>query len=92
MFGTVVNQNMDIWQRKIILWTSLVEISVINTNPDFSVFLGDQDDIGQLGWVLRYFYQSRLYLLGDFFLNLQTQFRLEFPSLLFHRLKTWVDR
>ena len=92
MFGTVVNQNMDIWQREIILWTSLVEISVINTNPDFSIFLGDRNDIRQPGGILRYFYQPGLYLLGDFLLNLQTQFRLEFPSLLLHRLEPWVDR
>ena len=92
MCGTVVNQNMDIRQREIFLRISLVEVFIINTNPDFAVLFGDRNNIGQPGWILRYFHQSRLYLLGDFFLNLQTQFRLEFPSLLFHWFEPWVDR
>jgi len=92
MFGTVVNQNMDIWQRKIIFRTSLVEISIINTNPHFLVLLGDRNDVGQPGLILLYFNQSRLNFLGYFFLNIHAKLRLEFPSLLPHRLEPWVDR
>ena len=35
------------WERKIILGASLVEISKINTDSHFAVLFGNKDDIGQ---------------------------------------------
>ena len=92
MFGTIVNQNMDIRQREIFLRISLVEVFIINTNPYFAVLFGDRNNIGQPGWILRYLYQTRLYLLRDIFLNLQTQFRFELSSLFLHLFETRVVR
>ena len=47
VLSTIVNQNMNILQRKIILRASFVEISVVDTNLDFPIFFGDQNNIGQ---------------------------------------------
>ena len=43
----IVNYHVDVWERKIILRTSLVEISEINTNSHLAILFGNKDDIGQ---------------------------------------------
>ena len=92
MPSIVVNHNMNIRQCRIILRASFVEISIVNTNPDFPVFLGDRNNIIQPSWILCHFHQSGIYLLGNVFLNLQTQFRLDFLSFLLHRIEPRVNQ
>ena len=42
-----VNSHIDVWEREIILRTSLVEILKINTNSYLAVLFRNMDDIGQ---------------------------------------------
>ena len=56
MLSTIINQNVNVWQRKIIFWAGFVEIFVIDTYSDFPIFLGNRNNIGQLNQVLCHFY------------------------------------
>ena len=40
MLSTVINQNMNVWQWKIILRDGFVDIPVVNTNSDLPILLG----------------------------------------------------
>ena len=50
MFGTIVNQNMDVWQRKIILWACFFEIHVVDTDFDFPIFLATRTTLANHVW------------------------------------------
>ena len=42
---TTINQLVNMWERKIILGASLVEISKVHTNSNLAVLFGNRDDI-----------------------------------------------
>ena len=41
------NNFVDSWQRKIVLWTSFVEVGEIDTHSSFPILLLHHDDIGE---------------------------------------------
>ena len=70
MFSAVVDQNVNVRQRKIIFCAGFIEIPVIDTYPILSIFFGDWNNIGQPNRVLRHLHQSRLDMIGDLLFNL----------------------
>ena len=56
MLIIVINQIVNVWQRKIIVWVGFVEIPVIDTNSDLPNFFGDQENIVQPSKVFCHFH------------------------------------
>ena len=69
ILNTVIDQNMNVRQWKIIFWVGFFEIPVRDAYSHLSIFFGDQNNIGQPCWVLLHFHQSRLDLFGYLFFN-----------------------
>ena len=42
----VINQGVDVWQRKIIFWVGLIQISIIDAHAYFPIFFGHEDNVG----------------------------------------------
>lgn len=48
MLRAIVDKDVNVWQRKIILRTSFVEISIVHTYPNLSILLRYRYDVCQL--------------------------------------------
>ena len=71
----IIDQGIDVWQRKIILGTSLVQIPIINTYAYFFIFLRHGNNVGnpiRVGYCGK---GTSFQLLFYFFFDLQNDLR-----------------
>jgi hypothetical protein len=50
-----IDNFVDSWQRKIVLWTGFVEVGEVNAHSLFLIYLLHHDDIGEPGGVSNWF-------------------------------------
>ena len=53
MFESCINDQINIWQRQIVFWAGLIEVSKVNTYSPLLSFLGGEDNVGQSIQIMR---------------------------------------
>ena len=92
MFGRIVHQSIDIWQRKVILGTRSIQIPVIYTHSHLAIFLQHWYYVGHPLGILGHFEESCVQLFLHFFFDLQQHLRLDPSQFLFDQHALFSQR
>ena len=76
MPSRVVNKYIDVGQREVILWTRLIEILLVDTNPDAAVFLWHGHYIRKLRRIVYDHNEANFELFDHLFFDLEAPFWL----------------
>jgi len=77
MPGRWINQDINDWEREVVFWTSLVEISKVDAHTNAAVFLCHRDYIGNPVWVIHCANETSLRKLGYFLFDRMLNVRME---------------
>ena len=54
MVSGAIDQQINMWERKVIFRVDFIKVSKVNTNSNVAILFGNRDDVSQPLWILNY--------------------------------------
>ena len=79
MAYSAINQQINVWDGKLILKIGFIKVFEINTNSNIVVIFGNKNNISQLLWILNHRYKTNTELLQNLIFHMQTPTLMQSP-------------